>query len=803
ASVLGGCGGGGSTPGSSPAQGNIVGLNGITFTSTPIGTVPPPVFRDQAITMEFDGPINPAPLGGLYAASVGGAPVVFTGVSASTASGVQYHAFANLTLARASVQVLTNTSPGVQLPSYIVGRLVSNPNVLVIDPRVDPTNPFGLPSSTGFPNPLPASFVYHIPTNSSLFVGTSPVPTQGANLFTLPLAPTAFGTSATGAPPGFQVQNSSGPDPVPPQIVSVTALSGKAGTPADPIDASDPLIITFSKPISYSTINILKNLRIRNIDVLSEGQPITVPGAIVPNIPGANPNTPPDDVAEYIFLPTGSYGPGVSPSEGYDIEVKIGTGYPDLLNAPNILGIPTGFAQTQLPLANSLNAPNGVVFRTTPTPGLGFATKVEGFDDNLKQDATFSPQFGPARWNAASDPGKLSGRLMTGSPLGNTAIALGTRAQFKVEPSPLATNGLFSPFDASAAATTACGANCGVGGCNIGVNPNGGSHIMHLYEAADSGVSPGTGGTMPRDALELVEWAPLNQIVIASVYPSMTIWAGLTNTPAPISGTCTGGGGCGGLNNAYGFNYNLLPFQSNDPTVFEVIPATQGGNGTNGRVRVYNTANYTAQPSFGEFYPYPLFNTPFDYANSNGTGGTGVNLLLEMNIETGTQCPNFHRYRATANTPVRRLIGPPISQVPVGQAQTSSFAGFDIYKMRFTFVGRRSSARSLWYDTGVAAPLYSNFQLVPSPVPGTVQPAGTTSVWTMDVKGGTSLPTAATAPDGSQQVVDATGAVNNVALTNLSAVPGRRFFRFRVDMVGNTFANTVPSFDNLIVVYQF
>ena len=64
-----------------------------------------------------------------------------------------------------------------------------------------------------------------------------------------------------------------------------------------------------------------------------------------------------------------------------------------------------------------------------------------------------------------------------------------------------------------------------------------------------------------------------------------------------------------------------------------------------------------------------------------------MNLLIEQNIETGNQSPNFNRYRATANTPVRRLIDGPLSQVLAGNCSFNHGGGFDIYNMRFTFVG--------------------------------------------------------------------------------------------------------------------
>jgi hypothetical protein len=826
--MLGGCGGGGG--GSSPGGGTsaaVQNVSGSLQLFDAAASLPTSIYTNESVLIIFQpgSQIDPAPLGGFFSAVPGGPPQVFQASVPSVTGFADYFAFANQTAARDAVRVYRNVAGPNQIPGYIVGRLVNNPNIVVIDPVIPSTNPFGLATQDNWPiNPNPTdptnAYVLNIPAASALAMGGISVPAfpPGATSsfpFNLPVPFQPAGTTGI-VPTGWFVSTAQAPDPIPPQIISVEPEGGEAGTPADPMPANSNLHITFSKKISFATIDFLKNLVVRNLDVLVNGQPALVPGTMVPFDPTlglpCDPNTPAGDSKVFCFIPSPSFGPGVSATEGFDIEIKIGFN-----TDPNeaIRGIPQGPTATQLPLSNSLL----VVLRTAPctigNPGCSptVATVTEGFDDAAKLDTSFVAPFGTCRWNASTALGQLTGRAMTGS--ASTfipGVTLG-RAQFVVDPQPAGTGGLFSPFDASAAQTTACMANCG-GPCNVGVNPNGGSHIMHLYEATEMGST--------KDSLELVEWSPVGQLVTPSTYPTMSIWAGVTSVVAPITsvaGSCPGAGAnqCG-LNSAYGANYGptggvgtpLLPFQQNDPTVSE--DAYAGYNGVPqpppptapDRIRVFGPANYVANSNFGQFYGYPLFTTPFDLAQANGAGGTGTNLLLEMNIEPGNQCPNFHRFRATFSTPARRLLGPPISAIAPGALHTASGgAGFDIYRMRFTFVGRRSSARSLWYDTGSNAPIYQNVILNPSPVPGVGQPDGTTTIWKLDGKAGPPpLPSPSALPTTADNIVfDATGAFQLGALTNLT-VTSSRFFRFRVDMLGNASTNAVPTFNNLIMVFQ-
>ena len=122
-----------------------------------------------------------------------------------------------------------------------------------------------------------------------------------------------------------------------------------------------------------------------------------------------------------------------------------------------------------------------------------------------------------------------------------------------------------------------------------------------------------------------------------------------------------------------------------------------------------------AAPGDASSTPFPLLSPCFDFSTSTGVSGAGVNLLVEQNIEPGNQVPNFNRYRATNFLPVRRLIDAPLARYLAGgplhvQPRRRTF---DIYRMRFTFVGIVGQSRSLWYDTGVANPNYLGFIVTP------------------------------------------------------------------------------------------
>ena len=554
---------------------------------------------------------------------------------------------------------------------------------------------------------------------------------------------------------------------VPPAIVSIAAQSGAPGTRTTPIAAADPIIVTFSNPVSLVSFDLVSNFLVRNL------AGVQVPGFIAPLTPGAT------DDSVYVFTPIAPYGPGVSPTQGFDIEVRVGSfGLPPAASPP-ILG--TSF---QLPLSNSLSR----VFRTTPCAGcLTPAAIAESFDTTAQQDASFFPVFGPTRWNAASAPSQFAGRAISGSPTGMGPAGLGTRVQVVVDPQPPSTvpAGLFAPFDASAAWS---GGQCGAGGCNIGINQQGGSHIMHLYESADL--------QNIKDSLEQIEWSPVGGVTAASTYPAYQLWCGVTNKGA--SGTPPPPPFPFGLDAMMERNYSIhYPYQSGEL----INPACANPSTMNPRKVLCNgPMPYAVTARTTQWYPFPVMAPCFDYATSTGAGGSpGVNLLLEQNIEPGNQVPNLNRYRSTANTAVRRLIDGPLSQLSPGTCPSNQGGASDIYRMRFTFVGLVAQERSLWYDTGTADPNYLAFLTSP---PIGAQPPGTQSTWILE---GTDALNPIPGTTGTQGTyISAAGTVNPNVLTSPTAGIGqKRYFRFRVEFRGNNLTNMAPSYGSVLMGYTF
>jgi hypothetical protein len=784
------------------AGGDFLGV----FTAAAVGLGAPyepaiPVYRDQVLLFSFEGAIDPAPFGGYV--QQGGQAQIFLGRTPGLLT-IPYRAFADQAAARAALVVSANIASGQQI-SYIVGVALDDPNSLVLDPRIDPAYGLALGAAPGYPTGTATEYVFRIPGDSALRAGggrPSAVGVAAGASLPVSLQPGGPGTPTV----GFTVVDAYVPDPTPPEVLSITPLSGVVGDATSPMAATDGFLIRFSRRVTAASLAPTSNVVLRNLDVAVGSTPVVLQASLTPYDVYAGGPCDPLSVAgsseAYCLLPSPDLGPGVGPNEGYDVEVRVGS-FGNSSLAP-IRGDDLG-ATAGPPLANSLAAS----FKTAPCPSCATVSKsvLETFTATTFFDPSFAGTFGTGRWNSGSASGVLTGRPIAGSALGTDPSSLGTRLQILVDPQPLGVTppGLFSPFDASLAATTACGQNCGSSGCNLGVNPGGGSHIMHLFESSEFNDT--------RDALELVEWAPVGGVTVGTTYPAMSIWAGLTGLNAPLSGTLPPSPFNPGLLSAYGVNYGaqatglagttLLPFQSSEPSIFEVTPVAQGGNNVNGRVRVFGAAAYTVQSAASTFYPYPLFTTPFDFSTVATTTTPHGNLVLEMNVETGTQCANFHRYRATAIAPVRRIIGVPLSQVPTGNTQIAAAGGFDVYRLRFTFVGRRSSVRSLWYDTTSAAPTYVGFTTTPSAVPGVVggQPAGTRSRWTLEGFSGVVPPSASTVPSFSGTGIDEAGVLQSAALTGMTNA-GCRYFRFRVDLMANTATNELPSFDTVQVLFQ-
>jgi hypothetical protein len=522
---------------------------------------------------------------------------------------------------------------------------------------------------------------------------------------------------------------------------------------------------------------------------------VPVPGSVGPATPGAQADV------RFVFTPSAPYGPGTAgpTPHGFDIEVRVGDiPYPQLnTTVPPILGVPTGVNGGQLEISNSMSA----TFRSTPCTGCPTpASIVEGFDDQSGEDAQFTQTFPntvpgatpaslKARWNAQSAPSQLAGRAISGVP---SPQASPTRLQFTIIPTPQTTipfAGLFSPFDAAAANSAG---QCGTLGCNLGpnVNPQGGSHIMHIYQY-------GEGMMNIEDSLEQIEWASVQGVTNPTVYPQYSIWCGVSNIAAPFTG-----GTPGGLNTQFDTNYTLLPYQTGISTGSSTttgpcgpmsLPGSTGKKVPCGLNQTYAVALQTTS-----FYPYPLLNPCFDYSQQSGASGTGTNLLFEQNIEPGNQVPNFNKYRATAFQPVRRLIDGPLSMVPASVCPFNHGGTFDVYNVRFTYVGLVAQGRSVWYNTNTANPNYIDFIVTP---PVTAQPAGTQSTWILE---GTDAMNPGPSTVGSSGVyIDAAGVTHPQVLTGTSTgqIGQLQYFRFRVEFRGNNLTNTTPAYSSIVMSY--
>lgn len=766
------CSGGDSGGGGAPAGiGSLLATSFSAFVD-PTGAIQlSPVFVDQTLTFQFDGPFDPGIFGG-FLADAGGAPVEFLGVGPTLVGAVPYYAFNDQAAARTSLQIRENVQGAPLLASYVVGRHRDDPDTLVVDPKVPAQNPFGLPANGGYL--IQTEHTYRVPAVNGIVLASGamaqPVGVDPAQLPIVLMLPLPVPS------PVFAVGASGGPDPIPPEVVAIEALDGNgqpvAGTPGDPLPAQDGTIrVTFSKPIDWTSVDPLANLVIRNLDVTTSGNPngIVVPG----NFFSGPPLSP-----QLTFAPTPTWGPGVSPTVGYSIQVTVGTsGDPSL---PPILGLPSGNPPTQHTLANTLVA----TFVTEPcvTCQLGIPIS-ESFDTNLQEDVAFLPAMGRALWNDASSPGTLSSGAISGSPLASFSGApqnLGTRTQVNM---PIGTGttlplttvpfaGLPEPF---ANLSTPGGGGTGLG-----------SHSQWLVESVDLG--------SPRASLELIEWGPVGNTVVPTTYPQYQCWAGMTSIAGPI--TCPSG--ISGISTIYSINYDIAPLQPPDPMN---LNPNQVSNPGAGGVLVSPAQGYAVMPATTAYYPFPVFTPPFDYI---GSGAGAGNLLYEINIEDGMQLANLNRYRATAFVPVRRIVGLPISSGSI----TANGAGCDTYDTRFTFVNVLTSTQSLFYDSGVVTgtPTYQFISIVPSP---SNQPGLTFAQW--EFEGATAIagPGAPVGPTSGFLTywtgTPVAGFFDPAVLSvpsNPSApqLTGNRYFRFRTTLRNDSVQNESQTYDSLVVV---
>lgn len=765
--LVGGCSPGGSSTGN--ASGELWTTNFVIVIDPQGQVVLPTVFADQALEFTFDGALDDGILGG-FIFDAAGAPVEFEGLGASPSTVVPYYAYVDQTAARSSIEIRENTTFGPMPAGYVVGRHRDKPDTLVVDTRIPFGSPTGLTPVFGLQ--FATEYTYRIPANNGLTVGNGvPVRPVGVEPMTLPIVVDPLQPIPSPSPV-FVTLPAYGPDPVPPQVVSIEAVGPAgvvAGTANDPLpSASSSINVTFSKPVDPTSLDLTENLQVRNLDLATAFEP---GGPLVPGFLVIDPAAP----HLVVFVPTPSFGPGVSPAQGYAISVAVGGfGNPNLAA---ILGAPQGAPATQLELANSLTT----TFVTEPCPTCeGALSVVESFTSTAQHDTTYAPVFGAAaEWGGAGSSA-LAGVDISGAAVANfngNPTNLGTRTQVTMPIGP-GTNlplttvpfpGLPEPFTPQP-------------GGGPGVSPNGGSHAMWLIESVDLG--------NPNGSLELIEWGPVNDTTVATSYPQYQCWAGSTTITAPI--TCPLG--VTGLSTFYAQNYDQVPLQPADPAN---LHPDQFQNPGAGAVLTTPPQTYVVGATTTSYYPFPVFDPPFDYVGSSNN-----NLLYEINIEGGLQLPNFNRYRAANFVPVRRIIGPPLSS---GQI-TSAGSGCDMYDTRFTFVDVVSVAQSAFYDTAVtgATPTFVGLTLSPG---AESQPVGTSSLWELEGASAILGPTLPVGPStgfltywsGTPQA----GAYDPLVLQNAAdpmapQLTGNRYFRFRATLRNNAIDNTRPSYGSLV-----
>ena len=412
------------------------------------GIALPTAYRNQALELTFDAPLDAGILSGFFI--IGGSPVQLTGTG-GTGGGVPYFPFVDQAGAKSSLQIRENSAAGTLLPSYIVGRHATKTDTIVVDPYVPGGYP--IPPSAGFN--ASQEYVFVIPAVNGFLVSGHPANRVGPTA--LPYVVTQTPASIAGL---FRSAPGNAPDPVPPAVVSIVAQSGAAGTPGEPHpgvrpDRRDVLEARQSGELRHRCeLRRAQSARDAGDDAR---QARSSPGSIAPATPGATVDS------VWVFTPAAPYGPGVSPAQGFDIEVRIGSFGQPATVVPPILGVPQGLAGTQLALSNSLEP--GVPHDAVRGMHDGGRAR-RGVRHHGPAGRDVRPAVRPAepasqpRWAHASAAGKLAGRLTTGSAVGTTPAALGTRIQIVVDPQPPTPvpAGLFSPFDAAAASS---GGQCG------------------------------------------------------------------------------------------------------------------------------------------------------------------------------------------------------------------------------------------------------------------------------------------------------------------------------------------------------
>lgn len=735
--------GGGSGGGSGP----VAQVAATSFAGAPtiVGGPIPTTFRNEALLLTMSGTIDPTPFSGFLTPSGSSTPQVFVGKSSVSNSGVPYNAFLDQLAARAAVQIYDDAT-ALPITSVIIGRSLLDPRILVIDPVVPFGNAFLVPVSSGFPSS--SQIDLFIPSGSVLRAGGLPVGTFGG---LPPQTPPPF--SATPAPATLLVTGTNlVPDLIAPLVNEITTV-GLAGSAAStPIVDNDVIRVSFSEPIDPSSINLGVNVIVRNLSVQTAMEPN---GVLVPIVITF------DITQSVLFLtPQPSFGPGP-----YQIRVDIGG--QNLAASQQIKDQPGADPTVQNGLSNS----TVVTFTTIANPQAPLSLSlVEDFSSISGQDILFNGRYNNARWNVQN-----SGRAEA-LPIGGSAQPgqpLGTRIQFTINPStPPPVTAFFSPFDAA-----------GVNNFGPSVNPNGGSHSQFLYAGGGSEIAEGTS-----DTVELVEWGASFTMGAPFPFTYNGFSMRLSHSTANPIGTF-------GLVTAYSANYDF-----DNPQNEFIQPTSHPGNLSLNEtpITVVPSSPYVVPVLASMFVPFPALSPLFDFDDFMRAEVSVIsniasqpNLLVDIDIPAPVAVSNnfvFGNFPISP-VPVRRLAGAPGATLAANSDNVAAH-------MRFTFVGRNSSVRSIYYDLGAQGANADFFAL--STIPAiSARPAGTAIIVRAESADGFAGNTPI-APSGLRVIYDRAG---NFSATNLDFLDGNRFVRFVLEFESNTTTNVSPFVDRLSIGY--
>lgn len=286
-----------------------------------------------------------------------------------------------------------------------------------------------------------------------------------------------------------------------------------------------------------------------------------------------------------------------------------------------------------------------------------------------------------------------------------------------------------------------------------------GRRRQNLYRAAEIGGN----GTITRMA-----WGPDSDAIFASTYPSTSVWVGHHKAGTPLT--------------------NAGMFQQFDVDGFVQVagPLTY---------RVDQAANLGGPGTEDGFFDWPAMQTFFDYDGAN-------DLLVDVEAQEGTTYNTVRTYLAVVQVPgfptcdcvtifqgaCNVRPGSPFRQAdstwnsdilnPQPSPATFNPAPF-VDVMEFDLAKIRSDAQSLYYDSLVDDPDY----LTPIFVP-VVQPGGSELIMSWS---------------GSSD-----GITEDVPFSsNISAVDGFRYIRFRAVLRSNIFTLGRPRIENLQIPFTF